>query len=141
MVEKVDFELVSPEKLVLSEPAEMIVIPGSEGDFGALPHHAPMITTIRPGVIDLYDNGKVAKRIFVAGGFAEVNEVRCTVLAEEAIPLGEITRDFADHRIREATVLIEEADTDHARAAAARAMVVAEAMRAAIDIGPASKGH
>jgi F-type H+-transporting ATPase subunit epsilon len=140
MAEKLDFELVSPEKLVLSDHFEMVVVPGSEGDFGALPHHAPMITTIRPGVIDLYDGGKVAKRIFVAGGFAEVNEVRCTVLAEEAIPLEEITRDFADHRFREANVLVEEADTDHARAAAARALAVAEAMKAALDVG-AAKAH
>ena len=141
MVEKVDFELVSPEKLVLSEHFEKVVVPGTEGDFGARPHHAPMITTIRPGVIDLYDQGKIVKRIFVAGGFAEVNEVRCTVLAEEAIPLDEITRDFADHRIREANVLTEEADTDHARAAAARTMAIAEAMRAAVDIVPVGKGH
>lgn len=140
MADKVEFELVSPEKLVLSEEVEMVVVPGVEGDFGALPQHAPMISTIRPGVIDIYEGGKVANRIFVAGGFAEVNEVRCTILAEEAIPLDEITRDFADHRVREAQVQIEEADTDFSRAAAERAMAVAVAMKAAIDVGT-GKGH
>ncbi|HXP97757.1 MAG TPA: F0F1 ATP synthase subunit epsilon, partial [Telmatospirillum sp.] len=68
MAEKVEFELVSPERLLVSEPVEMVVVPGSEGDFGALPHHAPMLTAVRPGVIDVYQDGKVKDRIFVAGG-------------------------------------------------------------------------
>ncbi|MCA1908141.1 MAG: ATP synthase F1 subunit epsilon, partial [Magnetospirillum sp.] len=91
MAEKIKFELVSPAKLLVSEAVDMVVVPGSEGDFGALALHAPMITTVRPGVIDVHDGGKVGKRIFVAGGFAEVNEERVTVLAEEAIPVGEIS--------------------------------------------------
>ena len=79
------FDLVSPEKLLLSEYVEMVVVPGAEGDFGVLIGHAPLISALRPGVIDTYAGTKVEKRIFVAGGFAEVIGERCTVLAEEAV--------------------------------------------------------
>lgn len=90
MAETTKFELVSPERLVLSRDVEMVVVPGSEGYFGVLPRHAPMISTLAPGVIDIYQGGAVVDRIFVAGGFAEVTETRCTVLAEEAVPLAEV---------------------------------------------------
>lgn len=90
MAETTKFELVSPERLVLSRDVEMVVVPGSEGYFGVLPRHAPMISTLAAGVIDIYQGGAVVERIFVAGGFAEVTETRCTVLAEEAVPLAEV---------------------------------------------------
>jgi F-type H+-transporting ATPase subunit epsilon len=87
MADKVQFELVSPEKLLLSEAVEMVVIPGTEGNFGVLPGHSLLISTIRPGVIDVYDGGSIGERIFISGGFAEVTPERCTVLADEAVPL------------------------------------------------------
>jgi F-type H+-transporting ATPase subunit epsilon len=133
MAETTEFELVSPEKLLISQPAEMVVVPGTEGDFGALPHHAPMITGVRPGVIDVYENGKVEKRIFVAGGFAEVNETRITVLAEEAIPLSELTAEVVVARIRAAEADVAAATTDHAKREAVRRLAVAEAMHTAIN--------
>ena len=82
MAETTNFELVSPERLLLSQPVEMVVIPGAEGDIGVLPRHAPLITTLRPGAIAIYEGGKIKQRIFVAGGFAEVTPERCTVLAD-----------------------------------------------------------
>ena len=133
MAETTEFELVSPEKLLISQPAEMVVVPGTEGDFGALPRHAPMITGVRPGVIDVYENGKVEKRIFVAGGFAEVTETRITVLAEEAIPLSELTAEIVVARIRAAEADIAAATTDHAKREANRRLAVAEAMHSAIN--------
>ena len=90
MAETTKFELVSPERLVLSRDVEMVVVPGSEGYFGVLPRHAPMISTLSAGVIDIYEGGSVVDRIFVAGGFAEVTETRCTVLAEEAAVLADV---------------------------------------------------
>ena len=57
MADKVQFELVSPEKLLLSQPVGMVVVPGSEGNFGVLPGHALFISTVRPGIIDVYDDG------------------------------------------------------------------------------------
>ncbi|OJX68523.1 F0F1 ATP synthase subunit epsilon [Magnetospirillum sp. 64-120] len=131
MAEKIQFELVSPAKLLVSEAVDMVVVPGSEGDFGALAMHAPMITTVRPGVIDVHDGGKVGKRIFVAGGFAEVNEERVTVLAEEAIPVTEITADLVSSRLQEAREAVADAKSDAEKAVAAQRLLVATALEAA----------
>jgi F-type H+-transporting ATPase subunit epsilon len=133
MAETTEFELVSPEKLLISEAAEMVVVPGAEGDFGALPRHSPMITGVRPGVIEIYQDGKVANRIFVAGGFAEVNETRITVLAEEAIPLSDLTSEIAQHRLAAAENELAAAATDQARREAARHVAIAQAMQAALS--------
>jgi len=92
MADKLQFELVSPEKLLLSAAVEMVVVPGSEGNFGVLPGHALFISTVRPGIIDVYEDKTVTERIFVAGGFAEVTPERCTVLADEAVPLASLDR-------------------------------------------------
>lgn len=81
----IHFELVTPERAVLSTDAHMVVVPGSEGDMGILAGHAPVMTTIRDGEIRIYSNATtVVQRITVAGGFAEVNEAGLTVLAEQA---------------------------------------------------------
>jgi F-type H+-transporting ATPase subunit epsilon len=135
MAEKVEFELVSPERLLVSQQVDMVVVPGTEGDFGALPQHAPMITSVRPGVIDIYDNGDVRERIFVAGGFAEVTETRVTVLAEEAVKVDDLNADKVAARIRAAEEAIEEADGELARALAQRSLAVARAMEAALNQG------
>src|SRR5271156_3565573 len=89
---KMVFELVSPERLLLSEPIDMVVVPGGEGLFAALIGHAPFIVTLKPGVIDVWDGGKVTERIFVGGGFAEGTPERCVVLAETAQPGAQIHR-------------------------------------------------
>jgi F-type H+-transporting ATPase subunit epsilon len=86
MADRVQFELVTPERLVLSTEVEMVVVPGTEGNFGVLPGHAPLISTIRPGMIEIYESRPVvSERIFVVSGIAEVTPERCTVLAEEAM--------------------------------------------------------
>jgi len=90
MADKVQFELVSPEKLLLSEAVDMVVVPGSEGNFGVLAGHSLFISTVRPGVIDVYEGSEISERIFVSGGFAEVTAERCTVLADEAVPLSSL---------------------------------------------------
>jgi len=79
------FELVTPEKLVRSEDVHMVVVPGTEGDFGVLEGHAPVMSVVRSGEIAIYSGpNTVAARILVEGGFAEVNERGLTVLAEAA---------------------------------------------------------
>jgi F-type H+-transporting ATPase subunit epsilon len=81
----VHFELVTPEKLILSEDAFMVVVPGTEGDFGVLAGHAPLMATVRDGEVLVYSSmTNVTKRIRVEGGFAEVNDKGLTVLAEKA---------------------------------------------------------
>ena len=132
MAETLEFELVSPAKLLISEPVEMVVVPGAEGDFGALPQHAPMLSTVRPGVIDVYKNDKVAERIFVAGGFAEVTQERCTVLAEEAVPLSDLNRDDVEARLQAAKDALQEADDPLEKTQAQARLVVAQAMMAAL---------
>ena len=102
MADKVQFELVSPEKLLLSEAVDMVVVPGTEGNFGVLPGHSLLISTVRPGVIDVYDGATVSERIFVSGGFAEVTPERCTVLATEVAPVTELNRTEAEKRLAEA---------------------------------------
>ena len=92
MADKIQFELVSPEKLLLAEQVGMVIVPGSEGNFGVLPGHALFISTVRPGIIDVFEDKTVTERIFVAGGFAEVTPERCTVLADEAVPLASLDR-------------------------------------------------
>ena len=124
------FDLVSPEKLLLSEEVEMVVVPGAEGDFGVLIGHAPLISALRPGVIDTYTGTKVKKRIFVAGGFAEVTGERCTVLAEEAMPVEDIDPSEAETRIASAREALGDADNELARAQAEAALAVGEAMAA-----------
>jgi F-type H+-transporting ATPase subunit epsilon len=93
MPDRVQFELVTPERLMLSTEVEMVVVPGTEGNFGVLPGHSPLISTIRPGMIDIYQTRPtISERVFVVGGIAEVTPERCTVLAEEAILPGELDR-------------------------------------------------
>lgn len=123
---KVAFELVSPERLLLSEEVDMVVVPGEEGDFGVLTRHAPMISTLRPGVIAVHDGGSVTQQIFVAGGFAEVTPQRCTVLAEEALPVGEIDRAAAERRLSNAKDDLLDAKDEVQKLAAERQIKVAE---------------
>jgi F-type H+-transporting ATPase subunit epsilon len=93
MADRVQFELVTPERLMLSTEVEMVVVPGTEGNFGVLPGHSPLISTIRPGMIDIYQTRPtISERIFVVGGIAEVTPERCTVLAEEAMSSSELDR-------------------------------------------------
>ena len=117
----VQFELVSPEKLLLSENVEMVVVPGVEGDFGVLPGHAPMISTVRPGVIHVFEGGSIKTRIFVAGGFAEVTTARCTILAEEAIALDDIDRADVEKDLQNANDDIRDAGGDTTQLALAEA--------------------
>ena len=128
---KVEFELVSPEKLLLSEPVEMVVVPGEEGDFGVLHQHAPFISAVRPGVIKVHNGGKVTEQIFVSGGFAEVTPARCTVLAERAVAVADIDRGAAEQQLRDAREDLADAPDEHDRDQAERLVAVAEAMRAA----------
>lgn len=101
-VEKLAFELVAPERLLASIEADMVVIPGADGDFGVLASHAPFMSLLRPGVIRIYQGDRIDRQVFVAGGTAEINERGCIVLADNAEPLEEITAERARQRLRDA---------------------------------------
>ena len=133
MTDTTVLELVSPSALLKSEPVEMVVVPGMEGNFGVLPKHAPMISTIRPGVIDIYAGGKVSERIFVAGGVAEVNPERCTILAEEAVAVSDLKADDAQARLEAADAALKAASTAHDKANAESELEIARAQISALS--------
>lgn len=116
MADTFEFELVSPERLLLSERAEMVVVPGTEGNFGVLPGHSPFASTVRADVIEIYENNKVKQRIFVGGGFAEVTPERLTVLADEAVPVEKLDRAAIEAAIRQIEQEIGDADSEVERA-------------------------
>ena len=103
-------EIVSPDKLLLSQPVDMAVIPAAEGDMGVLPGHAPMIVLLQGGTIVLHEGGKPTARLYVSGGFAEVTPERCTVLADEAIPVAEVSRARGEQRLAAAEAEYAAAD-------------------------------
>ncbi|MBM3568106.1 MAG: F0F1 ATP synthase subunit epsilon [Alphaproteobacteria bacterium] len=115
---KLSFDLVTPDRLLLSVGADMVVVPGAEGDFGVLPGHAPLISSLRPGVVDVHQSGKVDGRYYVAGGFAEVNAAGLTVLAEEAIAIQGLKRADLEQKIKNAQEDLTDAKTDEAKAKA-----------------------
>lgn len=137
MAETLLFELVSPERLLFSEQAEMVVVPGTNGHFGAMPRHAPLISTLEPGVIDVYNGGVVTARIFVTGGVAEVNETGCTVLAEEALSVADLTSELVQARVAREQSRLDSAEDDLSRAQAEKALKAALAMQAALEGGAA----
>ena len=130
MAETLEFELVSPLKLLVAEPVDMVVLPGSEGAFGVLPLHAPTLSTLRPGFIDVYKDGVLSERYFVTGGFAEVSHSTCTVLVDEAIPGGQADQQYGADKVSEAKAALSQAtdaaSKDKAVAALATAEVVAK---------------
>ncbi len=96
------FELVSPNKLVFSGQAELVLVPGSEGDFVVLRDHAPVMASLRPGVVSFEEAQGKQTRIFVRGGFADVSAAGLILLAETAIPEGELDAAHIDQEIRNA---------------------------------------
>jgi F-type H+-transporting ATPase subunit epsilon len=135
MADQVHFELVSPERLLFSANVGEVVIPGAEGDFGVLAGHSSLVSTVRAGVIHILDGGgRITERIFVEGGFAEVNAAGCTVLAERAVKVDEIDRTGAEQSVADAREDIEDAKTDAARAAAMAELAVAEARVSALGV-------
>jgi F-type H+-transporting ATPase subunit epsilon len=89
VAEPFQFDLVAPERLLMSEPVEQVVVPGGDGYFTVLKGHSPFMSTLRPGVVDVVRGGETLK-IFVRGGFADVNPSGLTILAEEAMPIADV---------------------------------------------------
>lgn len=127
MADKVKFELVSPQRLLMSEAVDMVVVPGAEGDFGVMAEHAPLISTVRPGTITVYRGDAVSDRIFVAGGFAEVTGERCTVLAEEAERLDDIDRTAVESQLQMLRSDLGAAQSEDERSVLESRIAIAEA--------------
>ena len=103
-------KIVSPEKVLFAHDADMVVMPGAEGDIAAMPEHAPLMLTLRGGVVDVYEDGAVTHRFFVAGGFADIAPTHCTILADRATGLAELSVDDAEARLAALEKSYEEAD-------------------------------
>ncbi len=117
MADKLHFSLVTPEKALFDGEVDQVVVPGTEGDFGVLPNHAPVMSTIRPGWITVYDGGKI-ERVVVRAGFAEVTPAGLTVLAEEATPASQVDKAALEQQIRDAQEDVNDATDETVRAAA-----------------------
>ena len=101
MAEKIAFELVSPDRLLMSVEADAVAMPGMEGDFGVLPGHAPLISALRAGIIAVEGGSEGPDQVYIAGGFTEVVADRLTVLAEEAVPVDDMDSTDIEQRIQE----------------------------------------
>jgi F-type H+-transporting ATPase subunit epsilon len=109
------FELVSPERLLLSADVQQVTVPGTDGFFTVLPDHAPVLSTLRPGVIEVVTEEGRTERIFERGGFAEVNNLGLTILAEVAIPLAQLDAAALEEQIRNAEEDVADAQDDETR--------------------------
>jgi F-type H+-transporting ATPase subunit epsilon len=115
MADTFTFELVSPEQLLISEDVESVLVPGSEGDFQVLPNHAPVLSTLRPGLLDVVLPGGKERRIFVRGGFAEVGPDCLTVLAQNAIDSADLNKSVLAQEIKDAEEDVNDAKDDQTR--------------------------
>ena len=116
MAETTAFELVTPARVMISRDAGMVVAPGVEGLFGVLPRHAPLISTLQRGVVEVHDNGQVTERIMVDGGIADVAEDRCTILAERAEKLDADNKAAVEAQLKSAEESGQENDIDFLKA-------------------------
>lgn len=132
MANTMQFDLVSPERALGSLQASAVQIPGADGDMTAMPDHAPTITTLRPGILNVEGtDGTYAYA--VTGGFAEINAAGTSVLAEQAIPVADMTAELMDELIANATQAVETAAAE-TKDAAAKTLADMEALKAALDI-------
>ena len=116
MADTTAFELVTPARVMISRDAGMVVAPGVEGLFGVLPRHAPLISTLKRGVVEVYDNGQVSERIMVDGGIADVKEDRCTILAERAEKLDASRKSDLEAQMSAAEAAGKDNDVDFLKA-------------------------
>ncbi len=131
MAERLSFHLVSPERELFSGQVDQVVVPGTEGDFGVLPRHAPLMSAIRPGAITIMD-GDARRRVFVLGGFADVTPDGLTILAEEATPVDDLDAAATAEALRDARSDLNDARDDDERARVSKAIARLEAIEAVL---------
>lgn len=135
MADPFSFELVSPERLLLSEQATQVVVPGAEGQFTVLKGHAPVMATLRPGVVEATLSRGVVERIFVRGGFADTTPEGLTILAEEAILLADLSAEKIASEIKNAEEDVADATDASVKADAELRLLQLKEVRAAAGLG------
>jgi F-type H+-transporting ATPase subunit epsilon len=128
---KFQFDLVSPEKLLFSGKVDQVDVPGSEGDFGVLAGHAPLVTSLRPGILVMHRDAEEL-RVVVNGGFAEVGPAGLTVLADSAVPVEEFDRDLLAGVIKDTEEDVGDATDDWKRDKLAHKLAQLKALQAAL---------
>jgi F-type H+-transporting ATPase subunit epsilon len=131
MADKLSFALVSPERELFNGEVDHVVVPGSEGEFGVSPNHAPVMSVVKPGALRVINDG-AERRIFVNGGFADVTPEGLTVLAEEAVDLADIEPAKLEQDLKNAQEDLRDANTEAKKDAAQRALARLETIKAAI---------
>ncbi len=134
MAELFRFELVSPEKLVLAADVQQVKVPGSEGDFGILAGHAPVMTSIRPGVLEVTTRSGNSKKFYIRGGFAEADPVGLVVLAQQTIDLEQLNKGHLDQEIIDLEEDVADAKNDQQRAKATFALDRLKELHAALAL-------
>jgi F-type H+-transporting ATPase subunit epsilon len=132
MADKLHFALVSPERELFNGEVDHVVVPGSEGEFGVSPNHAPVMSVIKPGALKVMNDG-TERRIFVNGGFADVTPEGLSVLAEEAVDLADIDPAKFEQDLKNAQEDLRDANSDVKRDAAQRALSRLETIRLAMS--------
>jgi len=127
MTERIEFELVTPEQLLIARPVEMVIFPAIEGFVGVLAGHIPMITTLGPGVIEVHDEDVIIDRIFISGGFSEVNQKRLTILVDEAIRVNRLKAAELEQEIKNLSEDVEDAQSDEEKEKAESKLEIAKA--------------
>ena len=125
-------QIISPAELVMDAHVKMVEIPGSEGDFGVLPEHAPFFSMIRPGVIHVHLGDGAHRRFFAAAGYADVTPVSCTILSDHIQDLTDISKADAAEALAAAQQALTTAQTNQEKAAAQKLVTAAEALVTAV---------
>ena len=132
MAEAFQFDLVSPERLLVSQQVESVVIPGAEGEMTVMARHAPVMTTIKPGLVTVQPAEGGQERYVVFGGFADIVPTGCTLLAESAVPVREIDRDDLARRIQDASEDVADARNEEMRTRAEEYLAHLTTLQAAL---------
>lgn len=130
-----NFELVSPEQKLISEEAYQVTIPGEEGDVGVRAGHMALVMTVRAGVVEVVrTEGGATEKIFIVGGFADVSQTNCTILAEQAVPVANLNAEKLTAEIEKLNGHLSVADNDDERASLNKKLVIAHAMLDALKL-------
>lgn len=128
------FELVSPERLLFAGEVESVIVPGSEGQFTVMRDHAPFMSTMKPGVVEVVESGSKKQRLFVRGGFADVSPAGLTILAEQAIPVEDLDAARIEAEIRNAEEDLADAQSDEAKRVASEKIAQLREAKAALGL-------
>ena len=99
MADTTNLEIVTPSMVLVSEPVEMVVLPGSDGNIGALPRHSQVMSSLDRGIVDIFNDNKIVSRIMIDGGIAEINETSVTILAERAEKLDKSNKQVLEEKL------------------------------------------